>query len=80
MFRRIWQKIMIALARSERVTRWMQNNGGMSRLSARFVVGNNVETAVERAKSLSDRGLRASLFFLGEYVTDTSLAVVGVPL
>ncbi len=69
-FRRTWQKGMIALARSEPTTRWMQNNRGMRRLAARFVAGDAVETAIDRVRLLADCGLCASLFYLGEYFTD----------
>ena len=70
----LWQRRMISLARSEPVKRLMQRIGGASALAGRFVVVGDPETAVVRARQLHDRlGISASLFYLGEYVSDPAL-------
>ena len=64
---------MIALARSPRVTRWMQANRATAALARRFVGGSSAEAAIETAKRLRQAGLKASLYYLGEYVADPAL-------
>jgi len=64
---------MIALARSPRVTRWMQANRATAALARRFVGGASAEQAIETAKRLWQAGLKASLYYLGEYVADPTL-------
>jgi len=68
-----WQSWMIALARSPRVTRWMQANRATAALARRFVGGSNAEEAIETAKRLRQAGLKVSLYYLGEYVADPAL-------
>jgi len=69
--RRLWQSMMISLARRDGLTRFVQSWRATSGLTRRFVAGRTVETAAQRARQLfDDKGLRASLFYLGEYVTD----------
>ncbi len=70
---RLWQKSMIALARSAGVATLMHRNAGASRLARRFVGGSNVTEVVETALRLNREGVRASLFYLGEYVSDPAL-------
>ncbi|PLX36756.1 MAG: proline dehydrogenase [Hyphomicrobiales bacterium] len=70
MLRRVWQKSMIALARSERITAAMQNGRATSQLASRYVAGSDVPAAIERARALREKGILVSLFYLGEYVTD----------
>src|ERR1043166_3737831 len=65
-----WQRGMIALARSPRVTRWMQDNRAAAALARRFVGGLTAEEAIETAKRLRHAGFKASLYYLGEYVAD----------
>lgn len=72
--RRIWQATMIALARRDALTDFMQSWRATSNLSRRYVAGTTVEDAVSRAQALwQDQSLRASLFYLGEYVTDPAV-------
>jgi len=66
----LWQKMMIGLARSEAVTRRMQNSRNMARFAGRFVGGRDGAEGLERARVLREQGLYASLFYLGEYVAD----------
>ncbi|OIQ50420.1 Proline dehydrogenase 1 [Pseudodesulfovibrio hydrargyri] len=80
----LWQKMMIGLARSESVTRRMQESRFMDRFARRFVGGRDGAEGLERAQSLREQKLSASLFYLGEYVADpreieaTRLALAGV--
>lgn len=69
----LWQESMIALARSQRVVQFAQHQKWLDGLSSQFVGGPNSGVAVDRAAALANRGITASLFFLGEYVTDTTV-------
>jgi proline dehydrogenase len=65
---------MIALARSESVTRLFQHSRAGSFLARRYVAARDPEAAVAIAADLhSQQGLRSSLFYLGEYVTSPDL-------
>lgn len=66
----VWQKMMIGLARSAAMTRRMQSSSLMNRFARQFVGGGDVPEGVACAVKLGERGIRASLFFLGEYVDD----------
>jgi len=67
----IVQNTMIALARSASVSRFMRSAGARSALATRFVSGADVEAALSMATRLVERhGIRASLFYLGEYVVE----------
>ncbi|WP_319582238.1 proline dehydrogenase family protein [uncultured Pseudodesulfovibrio sp.] len=66
----LWQKMMIGLARSESVTRRMQNSRFMGRFASRFVGGRDGAEGLARARTLREQKLSASLFYLGEYVAD----------
>lgn len=69
MFRRIWQSVMIALARSSTITHVMQTNRATTSLATRYVAGDNPQSGVQQAnRLLQDKGIRSSLFYLGEYV------------
>jgi proline dehydrogenase len=71
MLRRAWQNAMIALARAEGVTRRVQASRVGAALARRYVAGATPEAALARASRLWDeRAIRASLFYLGEYVSD----------
>jgi proline dehydrogenase len=69
----LWQKAMIGLARNAALERFMQGSPFFSELADRFVGGPNADTATARARELAGRGIRASLFYLGEYVSDPRL-------
>lgn len=64
---------MIALARSPRVTRWMQGNRAAAALARRFVGGGDVAAATAVARELERAGFKTSLYYLGEYVEDPAL-------
>jgi proline dehydrogenase len=70
---RLWQSWMIALARSPRVTRWVQGNRAAASLARRFVGGGDVAAAVAVARELEQAGFATSLYYLGEYVQDPNL-------
>lgn len=67
----IFQRTTIALARSPWMGRAMRTVATRSSLARRFVGGADVDAAVQTALRLCDvHGIRASLFYLGEYVAD----------
>ena len=70
---RLWQKMMIFLARNKSVKSFMQSRSDMSELATRFVGGKNAREASEEAVNLKSRGIRSSLFYLGEYVENISV-------
>lgn len=70
---RIWQQSMIFLARNEPVKKYMQNHAGLTELATRFVGGSNTDEAAKKAQNLKSKGIKSSLFYLGEYVEDLSL-------
>jgi len=75
---KLWQSLMIALARSERVSRFMHRNAAAGALARRFVGGRDLAAAIETARDLQRRGVRVSLFYLGEYVSDPGIVQVTV--
>jgi proline dehydrogenase len=64
---------MIRLARSPSITGFMQRNARASALARRFVGGAGVAEVARTAVDLKRRGFDASLFYLGEYVSDPQL-------
>ena len=67
----IFQRTTIALARSPAMGRAMRVVAARTSLAQRFVGGADVDAAVRTALRLRDKhGIRASLFYLGEYVAD----------
>ncbi len=65
---------MIAAARSKRLKSLMQGKRATSFLACRYVAGKSVAEAVVRAEALqAEQGIRASLFFMGEYVDSLEL-------
>jgi proline dehydrogenase len=74
MLQRMWQRMMIGLARSPRMTDFMQGSRAGSALAGRYVAGADRAAAVTRVQALMEQhGIRSSLFFLGEYVEDPDL-------
>jgi proline dehydrogenase len=67
-----WQSLMIALARSSMLTRILQGNSRIASLSSQFLGGPNEDSALRTALALRQQGIRVSMFFLGEYTTDTT--------
>jgi proline dehydrogenase len=69
MLHRLWQSTMIALARPAWLRTRVQSWRATSALATRFVAGRTAEEGVGRARAMLEReGLRASLYYLGEYV------------
>ncbi len=69
-----WQSAMIGLARSDRVKRFMQTSRATAGVRQRFIAVGDAAAAVDRATNLRETaGLRASLFWLGEYVDNPAL-------
>ena len=66
----VWQSFMIALARSASLTRFVQSTPRISSAANHFVGGLDEDAALRTAIALRQKGVRASLFFLGEYITD----------
>jgi proline dehydrogenase len=71
--KRLWQSWMIALARSPRVTRWMQGNRATASIARRFVAGADAVQAMTLARELERAGFKTSLYYLGEYVKDPAI-------
>jgi proline dehydrogenase len=69
----LWQNMMIALARSGSLTGLVQRNPRIASAANHFVGGLDEDGAIRTALSLRRRGIRASLFFLGEYITDPAV-------
>lgn len=67
----LFQKTAITLARSPGIGRAMRGLAARTSLARRFVGGADVTQAVRTAARLREaHGIRASLFYLGEYVAD----------
>jgi proline dehydrogenase len=59
----VWQRSMIALARSDRLRTWAERAPGAGRAAARFIGGESSQAAVATARRLRDEhGIAASLF------------------
>ncbi len=70
---------MIKLARSQRVKAWAQSSRAGTALATRYVAGSNVVEAVDCATQLlRNSQIRASLFYLGEYVDTSDLVAENV--
>jgi proline dehydrogenase len=65
--------MMIALARSGKVIGVMQGTPSLAAAAREFVGGPDEEAALRTAIGLRARGVRASLFFLGEYISDPAM-------
>jgi proline dehydrogenase len=69
---RIWQNIMISLARSAGIKDFIQSRKSISDLAIKFVGGRNVDEAIGKTKMLKAQNINTSSYFLGEYVDDQS--------
>ncbi len=78
MLRRLWQRGMIGLACSPAARRLMQGSRAGRALSKRYNGGETAAEAVASAEHLLSQGLRASLFYLGEYVNTRQLVDLNV--
>jgi proline dehydrogenase len=70
---RLWQKSMIRFAQLPGLARAVEASARMRRLSGRFIGGRTGAEGVACASSLQREGLKASLFYLGEYVAEPDL-------
>ncbi len=70
---RLWQQTMIALARSAAIRRFMQSNPLTTGLAQQFVAGRDSAALLDRQRQLKQRGIDVSGYYLGEYVTTTTL-------
>lgn len=77
--KRLWQKTMIALARSGRIKAFMQRDSRMTALARRFLAGPDVSSAVAVAHRLfQEKGIRTSFYYLGEYVDRPELVAENI--
>ncbi|MCP3923191.1 MAG: proline dehydrogenase [Desulfobacterales bacterium] len=75
---KIWQKFMIFLARSKRLTNFIHNNRFFSMFARGFIGGDSEEKIIETSNILSGRKIKTSFFYLGEYVEDKEMIEVTV--
>ncbi len=66
----MWQKLMIYMARNEKIKSFFQSRKSLSQLASKFVVGKDETEALNKDKGLINENIYTSLFFLGEYVSD----------
>src|SRR5258708_25417585 len=60
--------LLLELAKSSRLRRWITSNGTTRRLAQRFVPGEDIAAAVEAARRSNQAGMTVSLDHLGENV------------
>jgi proline dehydrogenase len=70
---KLWQRIMIYLARNQALKGFMQGHAAMSQLATRFVGGKDAAHAIRTGQELKSQGRSASFFYLGEYVEELSV-------
>ena len=68
------RNVMLWLAASETIERWIAGSRLSRALARRFVAGESAEEALVAARGLNDRGALVSLDYLGENVTSPSEA------
>lgn len=69
----MWQKLMIFLARSEKIKTFFQTRKNFIQLATRFVGGKDEEEALNMSKKLMSENVYTSLFYLGEYVSNLNV-------
>ena len=70
---KLWQRIMIYLARNQALKGFMQGHAAVSQLATRFVGGQDAAQAIGTGQALKSQGRSASFFYLGEYVEELSV-------
>lgn len=65
---------LLWLSEQQRVFNFVRRNGLARKFASRFVAGETIDEAVKAARELAERGITASLDFLGESVTVESEA------
>src|ERR1700720_269167 len=63
---------LLKLSESPRFAKWVTSNGSTRRMARRFVAGETLDEAIEAARYCNDRGMQASLDYLGENVATTA--------
>jgi proline dehydrogenase len=63
---------LLKLSESPGFAHWVTSNGSTRRMARRFVAGETLDEAIEAARYCNDRGMLASLDYLGENVATTS--------
>ena len=66
----MWQKLMIHLARNEKVKAYFQSKKKINQLATKFIGGRDEEKALVTSLNLKKANMHASLFYLGEYVSN----------
>ena len=67
---RSWQLLMIYLARNSRIKNFMQNRASLSQLSKKYVGGKSISESITIMDKLKCKGIKTSLYYLGEYIDD----------
>jgi proline dehydrogenase len=62
--------LLLALAKSPRLRRWITSNGTTRRMAQRFVPGEDLDPAIAAARNCNHAGMTVSLDHLGENVID----------
>src|ERR1700693_5872080 len=60
--------LLLALAKSSRLRRWITSHGATRRMARRFVPGEELAPAIEAARACNQAGMTVSLDHLGENV------------
>jgi proline dehydrogenase len=63
---------LLKLSESPGFAHWVTSNGSTRRMARRFVAGETLDEALEAARYCNDRGMLASLDYLGENVATTA--------
>jgi proline dehydrogenase len=63
---------LLKLSESPGFAHWVTSNGSTRRMARRFVAGETLDEAIEAARYCNDRGMLASLDYLGENVATTA--------
>lgn len=67
--------LLLRMADSPRVERWVRRNAVSAGIVRRFVAGDTMEAAAETVRGLNARGILATLDFLGEHVSSPTEAL-----
>ena len=62
---------LLKLSESPGFAQWVTSNGATRRMARRFVAGETLDEAIGVARVCNDRGMLASLDYLGENVATT---------
>jgi proline dehydrogenase len=76
--KRVWQRSMIWLACRDDLRQRIETSDWLAALARRFVAGPDVAAAWRKAEELAAVRIRASIYYLGEYVDSTELVAENV--